>query len=287
MRRLIEKAPAKINLTLDVLGLRPDGYHDVEMVMQSVSLYDTVTLTLHGTPGVTLETDRADLPLDRRNLAVDAACRFLEAVGLAKKQGVLIALEKRIPVFAGVGGGSSDAAAVLRGLNRLTRADLRLPELLEIGAEVGSDVPYCILGGTALARGRGEALSPLPPLPGCHIVLCKPGFDVPTPVLFRAIDQWPPRRRPDTKGMISALETGDIHGIAAKLHNVFEAVLEKEQWETVAAIRRMMTEEGALGTAMSGTGPTVFGIFYEEELARRAKFELQSRYREVFLVQPV
>lgn len=287
MRRLVEKAPAKLNLTLDVLGLRPDGYHNVEMVMQSVSLYDTVTLTLHRNPGVTLETNRADLPRDRGNLAVDAACRFLEAAGLDQKQGVFIALDKRIPVFAGVGGGSSDAAAVLRGLNRLTGQALKLPELLELGAQVGSDVPYCILGGTALARGRGERLLPLPPLPSCHIVLCKPGFDVATPALFHAVDQWPPRRRPDTRGALEALGAGDIHGIAAKLHNVFEAVLEEAQWEVVAAIRRIMTDQGALGTAMSGTGPTVFGIFYEEELARRAKYELQSRYQEVFLVKPV
>jgi len=287
VRRLIEKAPAKINLTLDVLGLRPDGYHDVEMVMQSVSLYDSVTMTLHRNPGVLLETNREDLPRDRKNLAVDAACRFLEATGLEERQGVFIALDKRIPVFAGVGGGSSDAAAVLRGLNRLTRQALSPSELLEIGAQVGSDVPYCIVGGTALAQGRGEILSRLPPLPSCHIVLCKPGFDVATPALFRAVDEWPPRRRPDTRGAISALEAGDIHGISAKLHNVFEAVLAEEQWETVVAIRRTLTEEGALGTAMSGTGPTVFGIFYEEELARRAKFALQSRYQEVFLVQPV
>ena len=181
-------APTKINLTLDILGARPDGYHEMEMVMQSVSLCDTIRLDLGFAGGIRASSGLQFLPNDKDNLAVAAALAFRKATGQTWRD-LLITIEKRIPVCAGTAGGSSDAAAVLRGLNELTDAGLSPQALAKIGEEVGSAVPDCVLGTTALAGGRGEALTPLPPLPPCWIVLCKPRFSISTPALFRAWDR--------------------------------------------------------------------------------------------------
>ncbi|MFR6379097.1 MAG: 4-(cytidine 5'-diphospho)-2-C-methyl-D-erythritol kinase [Evtepia sp.] len=217
-------APAKINLTLDILGARPDGYHEMEMVMQSVSLCDTIRLDLGFAGGVRASSGLQFLPNDKDNLAVAAALAFRKATGQTWRD-LLITIEKRIPVCAGTAGGSSDAAAVLRGLNELTDAGLSPQALAKIGEEVGSDVPYCVLGTTALAGGRGEALAPLSPLPPCWIVLCKPRFSISTPALFRAWDKGKRRLRPDTKGILLALEAGDLVEVARRMFNVFEGVL--------------------------------------------------------------
>ena len=196
-------------------------------------------------------------------------------------------LEKNIPVCAGTAGGSSDAAAVLRGLNELTGAGLSRRALAEIGARVGSDVPYCVLGGTMLAEGRGEILTPLPPLPACFIVLCKPAFSISTPVLFRAWDRQKKRLRPDTDGLIAALEAGDLAGVAQRVYNVFETVLPANQRREIDRIKNTLIQSGALGASMTGSGPTVFGIFRGQEPAKEAAGILREQYHEVFSTHPV
>lgn len=279
-------APAKLNLTLDVLGRRPDGYHDLRMVMVSVDLADRVTLELGPGTGVSVTTDRGFLPSDRRNIAWQAAEAFARHTG-HRVDGLSIAIEKRIPVCAGTAGGSSDGAAVLRGLNQMFRAGLSPRELARLGEEVGSDVPYCVLGGTALAEGRGERLTPLPPLPGCFLVLCKPAFSISTPELFARIDGVKLRCRPSTGAMLQALEARDLAGVARRMYNVFEDVLPPQRAGEIRAIRSELVGCGALGACMSGTGPTVFGLFDREEPARAAWESLRSRYEETFLTRPV
>ena len=286
MKRLTESAYAKINLTLDVCGLRPDGYHDLEMVMQSVSLCDRLTLTLREEAGIVLESDREDLPRDRKNLAVDAAHRLLEAAG-REAQGLSIAIDKRIPVCAGTAGGSSDAAAVLRGLNRLMGEPFTVAELCRLGEQVGSDVPYCVLGETVLAEGKGEQLTHLAKMPDCAIVLCKPDFSVSTPWLFGRIDAHPPQARPDTAGMRKALESGDLAQIAGKLCNVFEEALPEAERQEISQIKERLCAMGALSACMTGTGSTVFGIFPDEATAAQAMAKLRESYKEVFLTRPV
>ena len=212
-------AYAKLNLTLDVLGKRPDGYHDMRMIMQSVALADTLTLEETDTGALRVGTNLHFLPNNEKNLAAQAALRWWEARGQLPK-GLDITIEKRVPVCAGMAGGSSDAAAVLRALNQLEGAPMSLLELARVGERVGSDVPYCVVGGTALAEGRGEVLTPLPPLPKCWVVLCKPEFSISTPALFAKIDSVRLRCRPDTQGAIAALEAGDLAGVARRMYNV-------------------------------------------------------------------
>ncbi len=282
MASVTVEAPAKLNLTLDVLGKREDGYHEMKMVMTSVSLADTVTLTLGPGEGITLETNLGFLPVDSRNLAVAAALRLREATG-AEWGSLSIHIDKRIPVCAGTAGGSSDAAAVLRGLNRLLGLGLSPAELAGIGKGVGSDVPYCVLGGTVLATGRGEEVTPLPGLPACYVVLAKPGFPVSTPELFAQLDGRRLRCHPDTAGMLSALEGGDLQGVARRLFNMFEEVLLPRRREQVEELKQALLDAGALGASMTGTGPTVFGLFREEERAAAAWEALKGRCPDVFL----
>ena len=279
-------ARAKLNLTLDVLGKRPDGYHDLKMVMQSVALADTLTVETGTGEGLEVRTDLSFLPNNEKNLAAAAALAFQTVTG-RDLGGVAIAIEKRIPVCAGMGGGSSDAAAVLRSLERMLGTGQDLAALARIGERVGSDVPYCVLGGTALAEGRGEALTPLSALPHCHVVICKPAFSISTPELFRAVDGVRLRCRPDTDGVLAALEAGDLGGVARRMYNVFEDVLPPRQRAEVAAIRSVLVQHGALGANMSGTGPTVFGLFDDADRARSAWEELRQTYRDVFLTETV
>lgn len=278
------EAPAKLNLTLDVLGKREDGYHEMKMVMVSVSLADTVTLTTAPGEGITLSTNLGFLPVDGRNLAVAAALRLREAVGAAWGS-LSIHIDKKIPVCAGTAGGSSDAAAVLRGLNELLGLGFSPAELARIGGKVGSDVPYCVLGGTALATGRGEEVTPLPGLPECYVVLAKPGFPVSTPELFAQLGGKRLRCHPDTAGMLSALEKGDLPGIARRLFNVFEEVLPPRRREQVEELKQALLDAGALGASMTGTGPTVFGLFREKEGAAAALEALKGHCPDVFLCQ--
>ena len=279
-------AHAKLNLTLDVLGRRPDGYHDLRMVMQSVALADVLTLEESGDGELRVRTNLHFLPNNEKNLAAQAALRWWEARGQAPR-GLEIAIEKSVPVCAGMAGGSSDAAAVLRALNQMEGAPLSLWELAKIGERVGSDVPYCILGGTALAEGRGEILTPLPPLPQCWAVLCKPEFSISTPALFAKIDSVRLRCRPDTQGVVAALEAGDLHGVARRMYNVFEDALPERQRARVNDIKNVLIQCGALGASMSGTGPTAFGLFDDEGLAREAQERLADWGGEVFLTQTV
>ena len=286
MKTLTMEAHAKLNLSLDILGTRPDGYHDMRMVMQSISLADQVTLTFGGEAGVQVKTDREDLPQGEENLAGKAALVFRKATGQGWNN-LTIQIEKRIPVCAGTAGGSSDAAAVLRGLNELTGAGLSQETLLALGAMVGSDVPFCILGGTALAQGRGERLTPMPALPDCILVVCKPDFSISTPILFQTWDETPITSRPDTGAMVQALAARDLEGVAKHLGNVFEEVLTPTQQAQVNTIRQAMMDEGSLGAAMTGSGPAVFGIFQEEAKAQRAISRLQKIYPETFFTKPV
>lgn len=286
MKELTIPAYAKINLTLDVLGKRPDGYHDLSMVMQSVSLADQVIIRETGEEGFTLKTDLGFLPGADKNIAGVAARAFARHTG-ADLSGLEIELQKHIPVCAGTAGGSSDGAAVLRGLNRWFSCGLSLRHLAEIGEEVGSDVPYCVLGCTALAEGRGEKLTCLPALPDCHIVLCKPGFSVSTPELFRRIDELKLRFHPDTAGVLAALEEGDLAGVSRRMFNVFEEALPAQRRAVVEEIKSTLLSRGALGACMSGTGPTVFGIFDDAESAQSVADELKQSYAETFLTKNV
>lgn len=280
-----ERAYAKINLTLDVVGKRDDGYHEMRMIMETVDLADILRFSHEG-EGLRVKTDLSFLPQDTTNLANLAAQRFAQATG--QDIGPLtIDLEKHIPVCAGTAGGSSDAAAVLRYLNRATGAGLSAEKLRAIGEQVGSDVPYCVEGGTALAEGRGEKLTALPHLPKCLFVLCKPPFSISTPALFAEIDRHKLRRRPDTQGVLKALEAGDLAGVARRLYNVFEDVLPPRQGRAVSELKNRLITGGALGAAMTGTGSTVYGLFDNEHLAQATFDELKESYPETFLCRNV
>ncbi len=278
------QAHAKLNLTLDVLGRRPDGYHDLRMLMQTVDLHDDLTLEESPDGSLRVQNSLAFLPCGEKNLAAAAALRFWEALG-AERRGLTIAIRKRIPVCAGMGGGSSDAAAVLRALNREAGEPFSLTELARVGERVGSDVPYCVLGGTALAEGRGERLTPLAPLPPCWAVVCKPEFSVSTPELFAKIDNARLRCRPDTEGALAALAAGDLGGVARRMYNVFEDALPDRQRAQVARIKHALIQNGALGAVMTGTGSAVFGLFQDRETAREASLRVREFGRETFLTR--
>ena len=280
------QAFAKLNLTLDILGKREDGYHDLRMVMQSITLADTLTLEENQGEGLRVSANLRFLPTGEKNLAAAAALRFWEALG-REPENLDIRIEKRIPVCAGMAGGSSDAAAVLRALNQRAGEPFSPKELARLGERVGSDVPYCVLGGTALAEGRGEVLTPLAPLPRCWVVACKPDFPISTPELFAQADRVKLRRRPDTAGLVAALEAGDLGGVARRMYNVFEDVLPARLYTRVAEIKNDLIQCGALGANMSGSGPTAFGLFDRLEAAQEARSCLTQRYRDTFLCETV
>ena len=278
-------AYAKLNLSLDVLGRRPDGYHDMRMVMQTVDLRDAIRLETGTGKPLSMRSSLGFLPADGRNLAAAAALRLAEETG-ADFGGLSIALDKSIPVCAGMAGGSADAA-VLRGLNALLGLGLSPARLEEIGAKVGSDVPYCVRGGTVLAEGRGEVLTDLPPLPACWAVIAKPAFPVSTPELFRALDALRIRRRPDTAGLIAALEAGDLAGVARRMYNVFEDALPPRRAGEVQRLKNELIQQGALGACMTGTGSAVFGLFGSEEAGSQAKKALEELCPVCFLAKTV
>ena len=281
------RARAKLNLTLDVLGRREDGYHEMRMVMQSVALADELTLRDGAGEGVRVKSNFGFLPADARNLAAAAALIYWRERGIAPRP-LEIELKKTIPVCAGLGGGSSDAAAVLRVLNESAESPLPVEELCRLARDVGADVPYCVMGGTALAEGVGERLTRLPALPVCFAVICKPDFSVSTPELFRQIDAVTLRRRPDTDSVLRALEAGDLAGVARRMYNVFEDVLPRRSAAKVEEIKSVLIRCGALGAVMSGTGSATFGLFEREEEARQAHAELAALYpKETFLTETV
>jgi len=285
MSPVFEKAYAKLNLTLDVLGRREDGYHDLDMIMQTVSLSDTVSVRRGVGDGIRVMSNLGYLPSDERNIAYIAAKVFF-AQTETECDGLSIVLEKRIPVAAGMAGGSADGAAVLRALNRMYETNLSLRDLAVMGKQVGADVPYCVFGGTMRARGIGEVLTPLPAMPSCYIVLCKPQFGMSTARVFGALAVSEIKVRPDTERVINALGAGDLKEIARGLSNVLESVVAREHAE-IGALRRIMMECGALGACMSGSGSTVFGIFESKARAQLAVSRLKKRHKDTFMVEPV
>lgn len=285
MSQINEKAYAKLNLSLDVVGKRGDGYHDMRMVMQTVSLYDEIGINMRSDGAISVSTNLRFLPCDERNIAYKAAREFFLAVG-RPELGADITIKKHIPVCAGMGGGSSNGAAVLRALNKSLGRPMTEKQLETFGASLGSDVPFCIRGGTALAEGRGEILSDLHPLSHCHIVICKPGFSVSTPMLFTKLDLVTVRYHPDTAGIVAALESSDLDGVAKRMFNVFEGVLPSSM-DSIATIKSSLLDHGALGSVMTGTGSAVFGIFDSADKARKAGSWLKKRYRDVFVAVPL
>ena len=280
MDKIKLKALGKINLGLDVLGRRPNGYHDVRMVMQTVYLYDQILLEKTDKEGISLKTNLFYLPVNENNLAYRAAKMLIDEFAI--KEGVHISLEKHIPVAAGMAGGSSNAAAVLYGMNRLFQLGLTDQELMERGVKLGADVPYCIMRGTVLAEGIGEELTPLPAMPKCHVLLAKPPISVSTQKVYEKLDAQEVTKHPDIDGILLGLQTGDLKKISSSMGNVLENVTITE-YPQIERIKDVMKEEGALNAMMSGSGPTVFGIYDDKILARRAA----ARIREEQLAKQV
>lgn len=274
IRHLGLKAYGKINLGLDVLKKREDGYHEVRMIMQTVGLYDKIDLYLKETPGIAVETNLYYLPVNENNLVYKAAKLLMDEFGI--NHGVAIHLKKFIPVSAGMAGGSSDAAAVLFGVNKMFGLGLSAQELMERGVKIGADVPYCIMRGTALSEGIGEILTPLPPIPQCQVLIAKPGISVSTRFVYEHLDaaSLRPEDHPDIDAMIGAIKRRDIYGTAALLGNVLELVTIPE-YPVIAQIKERMKELGAVNAMMSGSGPTVFGIFTNPRAAEEAYEELR------------
>ena len=271
------KAYAKLNISLDVTARRPDGYHDMLMLMQTISICDELTIQPERDGLVHAVTSLPYVPGDKRNLAVRAALKFLELVDDGER-GMKISLRKSIPVGAGMAGGSADAAAVLRTLNRAYGDPLSAGELCAAGEEIGSDVAFCLLGGTALASGRGEILQPLKALPPCAFVVCKPDFSISTPELFRKLDEAKLSCHPDTEGLLDALEKGDLDGLCRRMYNVFEDVPDRRM-RTIRAAKGALLDCGALGALMTGTGSAVFGVFRDMSAAEKACGTLKKEYR--------
>lgn len=298
------KAYAKINLGLDVLGKLPNGYHEVKMVMQTVGIYDEIVmekipagqwqqeqlsqdkLTGEGSDGmesqIAVTTDSGELPVNEDNLIYKAAKLLFEKYNIA--EGVRIHLQKNIPIAAGMAGGSTDAAATLKGLSRLFGLGCSMEELKELGVQIGADVPYCVMGGTALAEGIGEKLTELPPAPDCFLLVAKPDISVSTKYVYEHLDAKESYEHPDIDGMVRAMENGSLAGVAACMGNVLESVT-VPAYPVIDTIKKRMRELGAAGSMMSGSGPTVFGIFTEKEKAENAYEEMKGEQlaKQVFL----
>lgn len=260
------KAYAKINLGLDVVRRLENGYHEVKMVMQTVGIYDELTLT-RTEEGITVTTDKKELPIDDNNLIYKAAKIMMETYHI--EGGIHIHLKKNIPIAAGMAGGSTDAAATFKGINRLYDLDCTLEELMKLGVKVGADVPYCVLGGTALAEGIGEKLTSLNPAPDCYVLVAKPPINVSTKYVYEHLDAEGIEEHPDIDGMVEAIWEESLQGILDRMGNVLENVTEKK-YPVIAELKNKMKELGALNSLMSGSGPTVFGIFIDERIAREA-----------------
>lgn len=279
------RALAKINLGLDVVRKREDGYHEVRMIMQTINMYDRLELTVRETPGIRIKTNLSYIPTDENNLVYKAAKLLMDEFQI--KKGLNIRLEKFIPVAAGMAGGSSDAAATMVGVNRLFRLGLTQEELMKRAVKIGADVPYCIMRGTALAEGIGEKLSPLPPMPDCHILIAKPPVGVSTKFVYGNLRANELEQHPDIDGMIQALEDKSIVGICEKMENVLETVTVPE-YPVIDEIKQLMLECGADGALMSGSGPTVFGIFTDKKSAKLAKEKVveSGLAKQIFLTTP-
>ncbi len=264
------RAYAKVNLGLDVVRKLENGYHEVRMVMQTVNIYDTLTLK-RAEKGIELTADNEALPKDENNLVYKAARLLMDSCHIG--EGISIHLEKRIPVAAGMAGGSSDAAAVMKGMNELFSLGISEEELCRMGVNLGADVPYCIMGGTALAEGIGEKLTRLPDAPDCFLLVVKPDIDVSTKYVYEHLALSNIKRHPDIDGMVEAIRKGSLQGVTGRMDNVLQSVTERE-YPIITGLKCFMEENGACKALMSGSGPTVFGIFEEEGKANAAKKRL-------------
>lgn len=265
LNRMKLKAYAKINLGLDVVGKREDGYHEVRMIMQTIGLYDRICLTKSRKSGIKISTNLFYLPINEDNLVYRAAKVLFDEFHI--KGGLEIDLQKYIPVAAGMAGGSSDAASVLYGINRMYRLGLSLDELMERGVKLGADIPYCLLRGTALSEGIGEKLTPLPAVPNCWVLVAKPSISVSTKFVYENLRVDELQHHPDIDGMIEAIEKQDLYGVADKLENVLETVT-IPNYPVIADIKEHIKNGGAINALMSGSGPTVFGLFDSREKAQ-------------------
>ncbi len=274
IKHLSLKAYGKINLGLDVLRRRDDGYHEVRMIMQTVGIYDRIDLIYKETPGITVETNLYYLPDNENNLVYKAAKLLMDEFHVQK--GVHIRLRKYIPVAAGMAGGSSDAAAVLFGINKMFSLGLTTEQLMDRGVKIGADVPYCVMRGTALSEGIGEILTPLPVPPQCQVLIAKPGISVSTKFVYENlhVNELRPEQHPDIDGMMEAIKQKDLYGIADRFGNVLENVT-IPAYPVIQEIKDLMLEQGAIGALMSGSGPTVFGLFTNPKAAAKAHEEMR------------
>ena len=279
------KAYAKVNLGLDVVRRREDGYHEVRMIMQSIQLYDKIILERKKQPGIILKTNLSFLPVNESNIAYRAAKLLYDEFNM--KDGIRITIDKHIPVAAGMAGGSTDGAAVLYGMNRLFGLGLSKSKLMERGVRLGADVPYCIMRGTVLAEGIGEILTPLAPMPPCYILTAKPPVSVSTKYVYEHLQLDQIEKRPDIDGMMKALQEGNLTTLVDGMENVLETVTVPEHPE-IEEIKAIMVKEGADRAMMSGSGPTVFGIFHNREEGNRAKEAVKAAglAKQVYLVEP-
>ena len=276
------KALAKINLGLDVVRRREDGYHEVRMIMQTIQLYDRLDIKRTQEPGIQIQTNLSFLPVNENNLIYKAAKLLMDEFSIT--DGVSVKLDKRIPVAAGMAGGSTDAAAMLIGVNRLFSLGLTKRQLMERGVQIGADVPYCIMRGTALAEGIGEALSPLPPMVKCPVLIAKPSISVSTKFVYQNLKLDDTTIHPDIDRLIDDIKAKNLHDIAAHMGNVLETVT-IPNYPVIDEIKKHMLSNGALGARMSGSGPTVFGLFDNEDTAKKAYKAMRSSHlaRQVYL----
>lgn len=276
------KALAKINLGLDVVRRREDGYHEVRMIMQTIQLYDRLDIKRTQEPGIQIQTNLSFLPVNETNLIYKAAKLLMDEFSIT--DGVSVKLDKRIPVAAGMAGGSTDAAAMLIGVNRLFSLGLTKRQLMERGVQIGADVPYCIMRGTALAEGIGEALSPLPPMVKCPVLIAKPSISVSTKFVYQNLKLDDTTIHPDIDRLIDDIKAKNLHDIAAHMGNVLETVT-IPNYPVIDEIKKHMLSNGAVGAMMSGSGPTVFGLFDDEDTAKKAYKAMRSSHlaRQVYL----
>lgn len=272
MKAFTLKAMAKVNLGLDVVRRMESGYHEVRMIMQTVDLYDELTFE-RTREGICLETDNRELPTDERNLVIRTVKRVMQEHAFLG--GVKITLKKRIPMAAGMAGGSSDAAATFHGLNRLFSLGMGMEEMKKLAVQIGADVPYCLVGGTMRAEGIGEILTPLPDVPDAYLAVVKPDFAVSTKYVYENLHVETRDRHPDIDGVEAAIRRGDLYGMCVHMENILETVVEKE-YPVIAQIKGKLMENEAVGVLMSGSGPTVFGIFKDREAAERACRRVQA-----------
>ncbi len=286
MDSVVLKSYGKINLGLDVVKRRPDGYHEVRMIMQTVGLCDTLTMKKQKKDEITMRCDLSFLPTDQKNLVYQAAALMKEKYGIST--GVEIDLRKRIPVAAGMAGGSSNCAAAIKGMSQMFDLKLSKEEMCEIGVSLGADVPYCIWGGTALAEGIGEKLTKMPPMPDCWILIAKPGISVSTAFAYKNLQLDQLHHHPDIDGMIRDLKEKDLDGICSKLENVLETVT-IPKYPIIRQIKEHLLTMGAEGSLMSGSGPTVFGIFKDKKTVKKALESLRSirEVKQAYVVEPV